>query len=107
MKDVHTEHCCKKHGCKYTLTLTPPDSCTVVSGEKEQSFPCEDCGPLGPDSKTITVHLSKEAYNALRRNLQARWLTAESGGAIEAFTAGVVEALMQDQTEVIMDRKKT
>jgi len=39
-KDVHTEHCCLRHGCKYIAPLTP---CTVESGEKEQSFPCEEC----------------------------------------------------------------
>ena len=37
-KDVHTEHCCTIHGCKYGST-----DCTVVKGLKEQSFPCEDC----------------------------------------------------------------
>lgn len=48
-RDVHTEHCCVKHGCKYGYV---PDYsydmagevCTVVSLEKEQSFPCEMCG---------------------------------------------------------------
>lgn len=38
MKDAHTEHCCLEHGCKYF----DPD-CTVMSGEKEQSYECEDC----------------------------------------------------------------
>lgn len=37
-KDVHTEHCCVIHGCKYG-----DDGCTVYSGEKEQSYPCEHC----------------------------------------------------------------
>jgi hypothetical protein len=40
VKDVHTEHCCKIHGCKYS-----PDNsqCSVASGDKAQSFPCEHC----------------------------------------------------------------
>ena len=38
MKDVHTEHCCLIHGCKYCS-----EECTVISGEKEQSFKCEEC----------------------------------------------------------------
>lgn len=38
IKDVHTEHCCKTHGCKYADV-----NCTVVSGQKEQSLPCEIC----------------------------------------------------------------
>ncbi len=40
-KDVHTEHCCVHHGCKYAVPRTP---CTVESGEKTQSHPCEECG---------------------------------------------------------------
>jgi hypothetical protein len=38
LKDVHTEHCCSEHGCKYG-----DDDCTVTTGKKKQSFPCMDC----------------------------------------------------------------
>jgi hypothetical protein len=38
MKDVHTEHCCKEHGCKYGNT-----DCTVEFGGLKQSCPCEMC----------------------------------------------------------------
>lgn len=37
-KDVHTEHCCEEHGCKYG----DPD-CPVETGRKKASFPCESC----------------------------------------------------------------
>ncbi len=37
-RDVHTEHCCKKHGCKYN-----DEDCTVTTGKKLQSDPCEEC----------------------------------------------------------------
>jgi hypothetical protein len=37
-KDVHTEHCCIDHGCKYGNKF-----CTVASEEKEQSHSCEQC----------------------------------------------------------------
>lgn len=37
-KDVHTEHCCSVHGCKYG-----DDDCSVAVGKKIQSFPCEAC----------------------------------------------------------------
>ena len=37
-KCVHTEHCCKVHGCKYGDAL-----CPVTLKSKKQSFPCEDC----------------------------------------------------------------
>lgn len=40
MKDVHTEHCCIHHGCKYGKD----DTCTVMTEQAPQSFPCEACG---------------------------------------------------------------
>ncbi len=39
-RDVHTEHCCKKHGCKYG---NYDGKCTVKSGEKMQSYLCVEC----------------------------------------------------------------
>lgn len=36
--DVHTEHCCIRHGCKYG-----DEDCTVVTKKARQSYPCEDC----------------------------------------------------------------
>ena len=49
IKDVHTEHCCAIHGCKYM-----DDDCTVtVAAENKeyvQSFPCEDCCNNGNDT---------------------------------------------------------
>lgn len=37
-KDVHTEHCCIIHGCKYDN-----NECPVENKVKKQSFPCEMC----------------------------------------------------------------
>lgn len=37
--DVHTEHCCSVHGCKYACGT----DCTVENGTKPQSHPCEQC----------------------------------------------------------------
>lgn len=50
--DVHTEHCCIVHGCKYGDA-----DCTVENGERRQSGPCEECGLLlagyyGPETVT-------------------------------------------------------
>jgi hypothetical protein len=42
--DVHTEHCCIVHGCKYAHR-SDRRGCTVASGEKVQSHPCEYCAP--------------------------------------------------------------
>jgi O-acetyl-ADP-ribose deacetylase (regulator of RNase III) len=38
-KDVHTEHCCLTHGCKYG----EGEQCPVENGTKKQSSPCEVC----------------------------------------------------------------
>ena len=38
-KNVHTEHCCLQHGCKYGHD----DICPVATGEQAQSYPCEEC----------------------------------------------------------------
>ena len=37
-KDVHTEHCCMLHGCKYGN-----EDCPVALRTKRQSYPCERC----------------------------------------------------------------
>lgn len=60
-RDVHTEHCCDIHGCKYG-----DPKCTVVSGEKAQSYLCEACEEeahqdAAYDSRTQSItHLSIE-----------------------------------------------
>jgi len=41
-KDVHTEHCCIIHGCKYGFGGESND-CTVVNKTKKQSGSCESC----------------------------------------------------------------
>lgn len=43
MKDVHTEHCCVLHGCKYGKD----DICTVTQKIAPQSFICETCNDYG------------------------------------------------------------
>lgn len=50
-KDVHTEHCCQRHGCKYAdlnctvITHIKNDSGVTIEHRypKQQSFPCEFC----------------------------------------------------------------
>lgn len=43
-KCVHTEHCCFKHGCKYSYGDPEKEAqCPVANGTKAQSFPCEFC----------------------------------------------------------------
>ena len=51
-RDVHTEHCCVIHGCRYgyDLLLDAEDrvnddkrECSVMNKTKSQSYKCEDC----------------------------------------------------------------
>lgn len=42
-KDVHTEHCCDIHGCKYGYDAFGEKDCTVSTGLKKQSHICEYC----------------------------------------------------------------
>lgn len=44
-KDVHTEHCCVIHGCKYGK-----DDCPVMNDVKRQSHACESCYMDADDS---------------------------------------------------------
>lgn len=37
-KDVHTEHCCIIHGCRYG-----DKDCTVTNKNHPQSYPCQTC----------------------------------------------------------------
>ena len=44
--DVHTEHCCVRHGCKYGYDRGPNVHglvCTVATRQLVQSYECEDC----------------------------------------------------------------
>lgn len=43
IKDVHTEHCCILHGCKYGKE----DDCTVMKRLASQSYTCETCDYYG------------------------------------------------------------
>lgn len=36
--NVHTAHCCIRHGCKYG-----EEDCPVATGKHKQTYPCEIC----------------------------------------------------------------
>ena len=46
--DVHTSHCCVRHGCKYGKK-----SCTVTRLELEQEYPCEYCEKYGEGGEVV------------------------------------------------------
>lgn len=77
VKDVHTEHCCALHGCKYNA-----DDCTVARGVR-QSYPCDYCGESvrwTPESLDRvadgTVAINTSGVAAQRRD--GVWLVAGS-----------------------------
>jgi len=57
--DVHTEHCCLRHGCKYG-----DKDCTVARKILPQSYPCESCSMDSghydsyPNDGTQSLHYS-------------------------------------------------
>jgi len=62
MKNVHTEHCCVNHGCKYGDI-----DCPVWLALQPQSFPCEECNnvaPITPSEDVLTKRRNKaqESY---------------------------------------------
>lgn len=64
-KDVHTEHCCTRHGCKYAFdgqNITG-DPCTVKSGKKKQSFMCEYCDNELREGGLELAYLMNEMYD--------------------------------------------
>lgn len=68
-KDVHTEHCCEVHGCKYGYDMHPDaeKTCTVVSGEKKQSYPCEMCGE---GTAGNIIHAHKQTIEFLQQEIK-------------------------------------
>jgi hypothetical protein len=65
LKDVHTEHCCEQHGCKYGNP-----TCPVEMGEKPQSFLCERCDS---DRASIALYLPLATDDELRAEVMRRW----------------------------------
>ena len=71
MKDVHTEHCCLIHGCKYCS-----EECTVISGEKEQSFKCEECD-YQDNQRSVwgSSEINNEPVAIIGRDWQLLWFS--------------------------------
>lgn len=65
-KDVHTDHCCIVHGCKYGDA-----SCPVETGQKKQSYLCAVCTDHDTEAEKIRDRFMAEhrAWATLRRYL--------------------------------------
>ena len=70
IKDVHTEHCCREHGCKYG----DGGNCTVMSGQKTQSFACEVCDFVNEERQSWIERLRTEDYTVTAPNdIESGW----------------------------------
>lgn len=67
--DVHTEHCCSKHGCKYNGPGIT--DCTVMMGYLPQSYPCEWCDM---DREQVALWLPEATEEELLAELRRRGL---------------------------------
>lgn len=98
---VHTEHCCKIHGCKYNK-----DDCPVVLGLKPQSCNCETCDMVLENAGLLTEDLRHiiEVYEASRNRLNAqvealRRQLAEKDAEIKTFAPSA-----ESRARVVGDR---
>ena len=80
MTDVHTEHCCLKHGCKYG----EDESCTVVQKIEKQSYPCEECSY---EEERMEDHGEVWQYGVVS-DYGVEGLESNFGGAIDALLPG-------------------
>lgn len=65
-KDVHTEHCCVRHGCKYNkinCTVAPRGMFRGRIKPKKQSFPCMVCDDELREGGLELAYLMNEMYD--------------------------------------------
>lgn len=97
--DVHTDHCCRWHGCKYG-----DEGCTVVTGVAPQEYPCEECDDTedwrgGGLRQTLNAELAryglpdKGGLTALLRHLEGNRSLSEGFGRmlVERQSQRIVE----------------
>jgi len=69
IKDVHTEHCCAIHGCKYGKN----EECTVVIKAKKQNYiqssPCEICETCGFTTVKDMIKSLHPTYGSLENQI--------------------------------------
>ena len=95
-KCVHTEHCCKKHGCKYN-----DYNCPVAFGDKPQSFPCEWCledrnNPLQERIQQLEDAHKANVHQELRTDYTERGHRCEWRVAYEAVQQRSKAALLKE-----------
>lgn len=100
-KDVHTEHCCFVHGCKYGKD----DECSVVTGKKKQSHPCESCdydeemnALYAPDLASLRQQLAEKDDE--HRSLSVVWVIEPSNTSHWAEVSRQMSIIMSDEGEI-------
>lgn len=91
VKDVHTEHCCLKHGCKYGRWRSKLDDCSVAAGRKSQSYMCERCSDELDEDWDFILAMNA-AFDAGRRATAREVLAATDGGPEHPWIPGAAFA---------------
>jgi len=109
MEDIHTEHCCIVHGCKYG-----DDDCVVTTGKKRQSYPCECCDDDKRhyrDEAMICPHHGCEVTGdgcpectAVVDKLAAKHKRSESAPIVGLYTRGYNAAV--DDVMIMLDEHR-
>ncbi len=88
-KNVHTEHCCVLHGCKYG-----DDNCPIWLGWQKQSYCCESCWGCYDETNIPTgidiPKVSKEEIQLRRDEYEETFI---------GFDSKVEETLIKSKTE--------
>lgn len=74
MKNVHTEHCCVRHGCKYN-----DKTCPVEFGGIKQSFPCECCDMDTRDGGAYIYKIRDKRTGLFKEKHRSRTTFTEHG----------------------------
>lgn len=77
IKDVHTEHCCLHHGCKYGDDDCPKPLCAqiicmamqIMSLRGKQSYLCEGCKGYDKKSEERINRMYQEAIQFKRNEI--------------------------------------
>ena len=77
--NVHTEHCCSIHGCKYG-----DENCPVVTKEQNQSYLCEACEEDGLTMEDVIETLLDIGVTVVETAIEA-------GGQVAAVAGEAAE----------------
>lgn len=105
-RDVHTEHCCLIHGCKYGQD----EVCTVVTGQAPPSLMDEEChseifeGGGWELAHLINDMVTKERDRAVEILCQIWMSTPGSTSSIYEVERGLTELLGSDWYQICRDR---